>query len=247
MLSKSKIKDIQSLSQKKLRDEAGVFIAEGPKLVQEILLEANIQVKEVFATNEWLNSNPVLSEEQQKKLQIVEDNELKKISTLSTPNQVVGIFMQPEMKALDQPDGLILMLDTIQDPGNLGTIIRCADWFGIQHIICSSDSADCFNPKVVQSTMGSIARVNIHYENLEEILKRFSDVPVYAAMLDGIAADKTAIAKPAFLLIGNEAKGIRPSLLHYVKHRVTIPRIGHAESLNAAVATGILLYALRKP
>lgn len=247
MLSKSKIKDIQSLSQKKLRDEAGVFIAEGPKLVQEILLEANIQVKEVFATNEWLNSNPVLNAEQRQKLQVVEEYELKKISALSTPNHVLGIFGQPEMKALEKPNGLILMLDTIQDPGNLGTIIRCADWFGLQQIICSSDSVDCFNPKVVQSTMGSIARVNVQYADLEDVLQRFSAVPVYAAMLEGIAADTISIADPAFLLIGNESRGIRPGLQRYITHRITIPRIGQAESLNAAVATGILLYAIRKP
>lgn len=244
MLVKSQIKYIQTLSQKKLRDEEGVFVAEGPKAVAEFLQAPQVQLRQLFATNTWaLDQASLLAQLPEASFTLVDEKELQRISFLSTPNQVLGVFEKPQFsKALSNRGGLILMLDTLQDPGNLGTIIRCADWFGLQKIICSEDSADAFNPKVVQASMGSLARIEIVYTPLDSFLEQHPDQPVFAAVLAGKPVAEIEKPESAYLIIGNESKGIRPSLLRH-KHltRVTIPRKGEAESLNAAVAAGILL------
>ena len=237
---KSKIKYIQSLSQKKLREEAGVFVAEGSKIVEEILQAPNVEAHEIFATTEWLQQNPYWKQHLQQKLLEVTDDELKRISFLQTPNNVLGIFKHPVFV----PGGVnkvSLMLDTIQDPGNLGTIIRCADWFGVQQIICSMECVDVFNPKVVQSTMGSICRVRVIYQDLVSFVGAHKTTPIYAATLQGKDISRQSPIQEGIILIGNESKGIRPELLSMVNHQITIPRKGNAESLNAAVATGIIL------
>jgi TrmH family RNA methyltransferase len=240
MLVKSKVKYIQSLGQKKFRQQEGVFIAEGPKLVKELLTEYSGYVQEVFALKSWIKENSVqaalcpFSE--------ITESELKMISQLATPNQVVAVVKQfNTVRPVADKDTFILVLDGIQDPGNLGTIIRIADWFGVQHIVCSMDCADLYNPKVVQSTMGSIARVNVYYTSLSEWLGRQNAVPVYAAMLKG--QDITKLPSPAggIIVIGNESKGISEEVSGFCNTYITIPQKGKAESLNAAVATGIIL------
>lgn len=239
MLIKSQVKYIQSLSHKKLRDSEEVFVAEGPKLINELLRGANIQVQQLFALKEWIEEQ---APEIQKSVTEISPSELERISLLQTPNQVLGIFKKPTFTA-NRPlrNTLSLMLDTIQDPGNLGTIIRCADWFGISQIVCSTDCADAFNPKVVQSSMGSIARVQVLYEPLAEFLAKEPGIPTYAAVLDGTNVRQLPPVKEGIIIIGNESKGISDGVLALSRHRITIPRKGDAESLNAAVATGIIL------
>ena len=241
MLMKSKIKYIQSLSQKKFREEQGVFVAEGPKIVAEFLQADNVQLKELYATGKWIGEHPELKQELNSSLLEISESDLQRISFLQTPNQVLGVFGLPVFPSFDPTNKVSLMLDTIQDPGNLGTILRCADWFGLGQVICSKECADVFNPKVVQSTMGSITRVQVIYEDLPSIIHSYNNLPIYAAMLNGKNIAEYKSITEAFILIGNESKGIDPALLSSVHHQITIPRKGNAESLNAAVATGIIL------
>lgn len=239
MLVKSQVKYIQSLSQKKLRDEEGVFVAEGPKIINELLQAGNPALRQVFGTAEWLATHPELPAGIALE---VTPEELGKLSFLQTPNQVLGIFRKPVFSPSDHwQSSVSLMLDTLQDPGNLGTILRCADWFGIKRVICSKDSADVFNPKVVQSTMGSIARVEVIYEDLPAFIRQHPQVPVYATTLNGRSLQELGPVTAGIILIGNESRGIHEELLALASHRITIPRKGQAESLNAAVATGIIL------
>ena len=243
MVTKSAVKYIQSLQHKKFRDAYGRFVAEGPKLVDELLELDAFPCEMVYATKDWKQPPGINS---QIKVEVIENFELEKISGLSQPNQVVAIF---EKKTI-HPDpkksaGWIIALENIQDPGNLGTIIRIADWFGIDHIICSHGTADVYNPKVVQSTMASLARVHISYHDLAEILPALNR-PIIAATLGGSSLDEFQIKENGVLLIGNESKGISEDLQKIANHNITIPRRGKAESLNAAVATGILLYGLMK-
>ncbi len=246
MLSKSNIKYIQSLQHKKFRDEYQVFMAEGPKVVNELLRSGVFECKRIFALEEWVNSqSETILNIAGNNLEQVEQFELEKIAFYTTPNQVVAIFsIRKPIDKIEVNEGITLVLDNIKDPGNFGTIIRTADWFGIKNIVCSEDTVDMYNNKVVQSTMASLARVNILYVNLPEWLNANNMVPVIAATLDGIHPDKVKNSSPMILIIGNESNGIRPEILEMSDKQVTIPRIGHAESLNAAVATGILLHAL---
>jgi RNA methyltransferase, TrmH family len=238
MLIKSQVKYIQSLSHKKLRDSEGVFVAEGPKLINE-LLSARMPLQELFAVKEWIEVQkgplPVAVTE-------ISQGELERISQLQTPNQVLGVFKKPDFSA-NKPlrNTFSIMLDTIQDPGNLGTIIRCADWFGISQVFCSTDCADAWNIKVVQATMGSIARVQVAYGSLEQWLEQEPGLPTYAAVLEGTDLRKLPPVKEGIIIIGNESKGISDAILARCSNRITIPRHGQAESLNAAVATGIIL------
>jgi TrmH family RNA methyltransferase len=242
MLIKSQVKYIQSLSHKKSRDTEDVFIAEGPKLINELLYtphRGEVQLQQLFAVTAWIHGQPA---GMSKKVIEISESELERISFLQTPNQVLGIFKKPVFPAGTSVRNTVsLVLDTIQDPGNLGTIIRCADWFGIQQIICSTDCADAFNPKVVQASMGSIARVQVLYQPLDLFLQQHPDVPAYAAVLDGTDLRKVKAPQQGFIVIGNESKGISESVLALCRERITIPRKGQAESLNAAVATGIIL------
>jgi RNA methyltransferase, TrmH family len=243
MLGKSRLKYIQSLGQKKVRDEAGVFIAEGPKLIAELLTSGNMHVQEIFSLKEW--TKPPISGNKSNKEELciteITADELGKISQLSTPNQVLAIIKKPDTPLIQAANKLVLALDTIQDPGNLGTIVRIADWFGLTDIVCSRDCADIFNPKVVQATMGSIARVAVLYTDLAEWIGLQKNIPLFAAVLDGERVMDVSKPKEGILIIGNESKGISPQLLTLVNRKITIPGKGKAESLNAAVATGILL------
>jgi TrmH family RNA methyltransferase len=243
MLVKSQVKYIQSLGQKKFRDQEGVFIAEGPKLLDELLKASNIRLLHIYATKEWLEDKdesswsnsapaPVIS--------LLKKGELERISGLSTPNQVLAVCCRPVFEPASFENSVSLLLDGIQDPGNMGTIIRIADWFGVSNVACSHDCADCFNAKTVQSTMGSISRVQVLYLDLEELIGS-QGLPVYAAALEGRPVQDIGRITKGMILIGNESKGIRPELLAKATQLITIPGRGKAESLNAAVAAGIVL------
>lgn len=246
MLSKSHTKYIQSLQHKKERDAAGLFVAEGPRLVAELLQGNSFICKELVAVSEWLSHNRELSAASGAAIYEAELFEMEKISSLSTPNQVLAVFEKAiPLNDFNTDDQWILALDTIQDPGNMGTIIRIADWFGIRHIICSEDSADMYNPKVVQSTMGSIARVNLLYTDIIKWLSAHDDLPVYATAMNGTDITKASALNKGVIIIGNEGRGVSSELMSMATAKISIPRFGGAESLNAAVATGIILSHLR--
>lgn len=240
MLTKSKLKYIQSLSQKKQRDDANAFIAEGPKLVKELLESAPQAIQEIFALKVWVEENQKFLTKNL--VAEISEKELERISLLSTPNKVVAILKKFDTgKTIITKDRIILALDTIQDPGNFGTIIRTADWFGVEQIVCSPDCADMYNSKVVQATMGSIARVKVFYADLEKWLVSVKDARIYAAVLEGQDISFMKKINEGIILIGNESKGISDEILRLANNKITIPKKGKAESLNAAVATGIIL------
>ncbi len=246
MLSKTYTKYIQSLHHKKFRDAENAFIAEGSKVVMELMTSSKIVCEHILAKADWLNENERFMRKYYKgPLETVEDFELGKISALSTPNQVLGIFKKIQQGSVNVAGQISLALDTIQDPGNLGTIIRIADWFGVINIICSENCVDIYNPKVVQSTMGSLGRVEVVYTNLFEFLNRNNSIPIYAAALNGKSVGELKELKEGILLIGNESKGISAEVMQMATEKITIPKYGMAESLNAAVATGIILSHLR--
>ena len=244
MLSKSTVKYIQSLQHKKLRDAEGLFVAEGPKLVKE-LLEGNIfTCKGVYALPSWIETCSYANKDL---LFPITEIELTKISQLSQPNAVVAVFQKKEVNpTFSVHNNITLVLDDIQDPGNLGTIIRIADWFGVKNIVCSNHTADMYNAKVVQSTMASIQQVNVLYTDLFEWFQQNKKVPILAATLGGANIKTLAPIKEGILIIGNESKGVSAQLLQLTTQHITIPRIGEAESLNAAVAAGIILYELTR-
>ena len=240
MPGKAKTKYIQSLGQKKQRDEEGLFIAEGPKIVNDVLHSAPQYIKEIYAVKEWLKDNgdhplrQIFNE--------VSDEELEKMSQLKTPHQVIAVIKKFDTgKTIEVKGKISLVLDTIQDPGNLGTIIRTADWFGLSQVVCSNDCADVYNPKVVQATMGSIARVKVFYVDLLSWLVRQKDISIYAMTLEGKDITEMKPLKEGLILIGNESKGIRDEIMEVAGEKITIPGKGLAESLNAAVAAGIVL------
>jgi TrmH family RNA methyltransferase len=235
MLSKNELKYIQSLCHKKQREESGLFLAEGPKLVEE-LLQSDYRIKKILATDQWYQEHQSVPAIEQ-----VTEIDLARISSLQTPNQVLAIVEQKYPEGEPVMHGrLSLVLDGIQDPGNMGTIIRIADWFGVDQVIASEDTVELYNPKVIQSTMGSFMRIKLWYKSLSQFVAVL-DVPVYGALLAGNNLYELKAPKEGVLIIGNESKGIRAPLLPFITNPVTIPRIGGAESLNAAVATGILL------
>ncbi len=239
-MNNNELKYIQSFAHKKHWDQESVFIVEGPKLVKE-LLESDWIIEKIYASAEWLNAqDPIgLPTEQ------VDEIILARISQFKTANQVLALVKKKVANApLDFDKELTLVLDGIQDPGNFGAMIRTADWFGVKQILVSEDNAGLYNPKVIQSTMGSFLRVHVAQYNIEAVLST-SKIPVYGAVLSGAPLSRTKMQAPCFLVIGNESKGIRPNLQPYISHPVTITSYGAAESLNAAVATGILLSSWR--
>jgi TrmH family RNA methyltransferase len=243
MLSKKIVKYIQSLSHKKFRDEEGVFIAEGPKIVSEFLLSEETKCTMICAEKKWLSENEsLLKNINTENIFETDDHWLQSISLLKTPNKVVAVFNKknaPEIPNLSNK--ISLMLDDLQDPGNMGTIIRIADWFGVENIICSENSVDCYNPKVVQSTMGSLSRINVFYTDLFSFIEKNKEINLYATTLSGTSIFKLPKINEGIILIGNESKGVHEDLLKFSSHQITIPKFGHAESLNAAVASGIIL------
>jgi TrmH family RNA methyltransferase len=238
LISKSQIKLITGLQQKKYRDKSGLFVAEGPKVIGE-LIRSGMNLHLLFAT-ERMDSVPVEPE-------IITSEELQKISFLKSPNTALAIFEIPETNIIGEL-GLVIALDAVRDPGNLGTIIRLCDWFGVAQLVCSEDTADCYNPKVIQATMGSISRVQVHYTNLEDYLQR-SSLPVFGAVMDGDSVYGRSLPADGILVMGNEANGISPAIDQFIDFRITIPRFGKnqvTESLNVATATAILLSEFRR-
>lgn len=236
MLSKKEIKDIQSLDLKKFREEQRLFIAEGAKIVSELIDIIPQQIVKVYALAAWANENV----RKNIPVEIISDIELEKISQLQTSNVCLAVIRQFEVQEPHIENEFCLYLDKIQDPGNLGTIIRIADWFGIKNVICSAGCVDVYNSKVVQSSMASIGRVAVYYDKQNDWLQK-QNVPVFAATLQGKPPQTFSKPHAGILIIGNESKGISTEILEKATHQVTIPRKGAAESLNAAVATGIIL------
>ena len=241
MINNSELKYIQSFAHKKHWAEESVFIVEGPKLLEE-LLASHWVVRKIMALPDWIQAQGHLP------CEVVEVDEvmLGRLSLLQTPNKVMAIVEKKKETAVtDFKNTSTLLLDGIQDPGNLGTIMRTADWFGIKQIIVSDDTAGWYNPKVIQSTMGSCFRVNLSSMDLETLLQANAQsenkLPVYGALLNGKSMHEIKWDPANFILIGNESKGIRENLMSFISHPISIPRIGGAESLNAAVATGIIL------
>jgi len=246
LISKAQIKHIQSLKQIKFRREHGLFVAEGPKIVGELPV-SDIKVDAVFALEEWIEGSKGKFEYIKAEINQLSPKELERISNLSSPNQVLAVCHIPERNAdeISDADGTVLVLDGIRDPGNLGTIIRTADWFGIRHIVCSDDCVDAYNPKVVQASMGSIARVKVFYTDLNEYLSR-TKLPVYATVMNGESIWDANPGEGVYV-IGNESNGIRTEVLRHATQKISIPSAeGEAESLNASVATGIVLAVASK-
>lgn len=244
MLSKNRIKEIQSLQIKKFRDAQKLFLAEGIKTVLEILEHAPSSMEEVFATSGFMEAHAVPLKKANVKLTEVDETELKKISLQSTPNSVLAVcryFGQKSMQ-LDFENSFSLYLDDIRDPGNFGTIIRLADWFGISTVFCSPGSCDLYNPKVIQSTMGAFLRVNCIYTELGQLLSQQSIERVYGAVLNGSDLYQEEL-QSGLIVIGNEANGISAENLQRINRRLTIPaaQSGGAESLNAAMAASIIV------
>ncbi|MBE7645925.1 RNA methyltransferase [Tenacibaculum finnmarkense genomovar ulcerans] len=239
-LSKSNLKLITSLQQKKYRQKHQLFVAEGVKVVAE-LLKSSVEVAHIFTVDTSFEiANNVQST-------LISEVELKKISTLKNPNKVLGLFKIPRETARNSAN-FTLALDEVNDPGNLGTIIRLCDWFGITELVCSKNTVDCYNQKVVQSTMGSLTRVHISYVDLPSYLKE-TPLAVYTADMDGENIYKASLPEKAVLVMGNEANGISNEIAAIVKHKLTIPRFGDiqkTESLNVATATAILLSEFKR-
>ncbi len=247
MISKNKIKYIRSLELKKNRNKEGKFVAEGFKVVDDLL--ALQPADQIVATGEWLRGKHFGAE-----TEVIEvtDEELKKVSFLQHPQQVLAVFKQATSGDYSiNTSELSLALDGVQDPGNLGTIIRIADWFGITHIYCSQDTADVYNPKVVQATMGSIARVKVEYGDLLGLVESLpADVPVYGTLLDGDNIYQQKLENRGLIVMGNEGKGISPDLSKKVNHKLLIPNFPEgratADSLNVAIATAITCSEFRR-
>ena len=237
MVTKNQKKVIKSLHQKKYRKVYGIFVAEGIKLINE-LITSKIKVNNIYTVD------PDAFHLSDNLCTLVKENELKQLSFLNTPQKALGVFYIPKEVNITL-DHLILSLDDVRDPGNLGTIIRLCDWFGIQHLVCSENTVDCYNPKVVQASMGSISRVYIHYVNLEKFLESIPiDLPVFGTFLEGNIIYKQNTPTKGIIVMGNEANGISPKISKYITHKITIPSFSlhqKTESLNVATATAITL------
>ena len=236
MISKNRIRFINALSQKKQRIENNRFIIEGEKMVNEAIQWIPAQIENIYATSDFESNtlvDAILLEE-------ISIKELKEISTLTTPNKTLAVCKIPDTKPIDSP--FMICLDGVQDPGNMGTILRLADWFGIKDVVCSKNTVDCYNPKVLQATMGAIFRVNVHYLDLTEFLST-TELPVFGALLDGENIFENNYERKGILVLGNEGSGISEEIKKYVQKAITIPRFGEAESLNVATAGAIILGA----
>ncbi|WP_107038569.1 TrmH family RNA methyltransferase [Brumimicrobium mesophilum] len=239
MISKEQIKFIRSLHRKKFRDIGQQFIIEGPKMIAEAIKYAPDSLIQVFGTEPTQEKLPehVVFEE-------IDNKTLGQISTLKHPQKQVAIcnYLQ---KNTARPN-FYIALDTIQDPGNLGTILRLASWFGVQHIIASKETVDCYNPKVVQASMGAIFNVNMEYVDLKEALEN-TELPIYGSLLEGENIYETEISKKGIMIMGNEGNGISEEIMKFITDPITIPQFGKGESLNVAMATAVLLSEFSRP
>ena len=241
MITKAQVKHIRSLDDKNYRRQFNEFVVEGEKMLSEVL-RSGFEILMIYAVDEWVEKYK--AELKNKPYQLIPYFELEKISQFKTPNQVLAVVKIPVAAIPSSLSGLTLILDDIRDPGNLGTIIRIADWFGIQNVICSIGSVDVYGSKVIQATMGSVFRVGVFYTDLKSYILSQSGTQVIGASLMGKDISEFQYTQPAFLLIGNESKGLSQELEALCSDTVKIPQLGQAESLNAAVATGIICHAL---
>ena len=240
MISKAQVKQVRALHQKKYRDEYGLFIAEGPKVVME-LLNSRFKLEELFATKEFVLRDNNLS------ASVVTEKELESISAQSTPNQIVGVFeiptQAPDLKLMR--DQLVLAVEDIRDPGNMGAIIRIADWFGISDLLCSENCVDTYNPKTVQAAMGSLARVAVHTVNLKNALTGFEKV--YGTLMTGKSIYDEKLSANGVILIGNESRGLSEDMLECITDKISIPNFSKgADSLNAAMAAAVICSEFRR-
>jgi len=238
MLSKTQVKLITSLKQKKYRLQHNLFVAEGIKTINE-LLQSHFKLHQLFTTTSF--NIDAINET------VISETELKKISFLKTPNNALALFKIPETNSIDDSK-LIVALNDIRDPGNLGTIIRLCDWFGVVDLVCSNETVDSFNPKVIQATMGSITRVNVSYVNLNKFLSE-TKADKFGAFMDGDNVYSKSLPKKGILVLGNEANGISEEVSRLIDQRISIPRFGNlqeTESLNVAAATAILLSEFKR-
>lgn len=254
MLSKNQIKFANSLKQKKEREALRLFVIEGSKMVKEALA-SSLKIKQLLATADFIHQNDL---EHYPVIQEVTGAELERITSLVTPNEAFAICEMPsyQLVASELKNKLSLVLDDIKDPGNMGTIIRIADWYGIEHIICSEQTVDVYNSKVVQSTMGSVCRIKVHYTDLAVFLannRQHEKIPVFGALLEGENIYKKKLPAGGLIMIGNESKGIREALIPMIDQKIHIPSFSHfkqsgeeAESLNAAIATAIICSEFRR-
>jgi len=244
MLSKN---NINALQKKKFRQKYNNFLVEGDKMVLEILINGQFKIHSIYAVTSWLEENAPLLIRHRDKTTEVTDRELKSISSLTTPNRVLCVLEMPDVKLDDKKitDSLSLVLDNIQDPGNMGSILRTADWFGIEHVFCLH-CVDVYNPKVIQATMGAFLRVTTIQTEAEALFERWNTLPVYGTFLDGENMYESDLREKGFIVIGNEGRGIRPVIQPYIMHKIKIPAYGKAESLNAVVATGIICAEFRR-
>ena len=239
-ISKNQLKIITSLSQKKYRQKYNLFIAEGKKVVNE-LLNSSFEIDTLFATDEFktdISSDKIIR---------ILEKDLQKISNLKSSNKALGLFKIPDEKPLKK-SGIIIALDAINDPGNLGTIIRLCDWFGVHQLVCSKDTVDCYNQKVVQASMGSLTRVSVRYLDLEPYLED-AKLPTFIADMDGANIYQATLPKEAILIMGNEANGVSDKIKSLIDNKISIPRFGEVqetESLNVATATAILLSEFKR-
>ncbi|WP_299396274.1 RNA methyltransferase [uncultured Gelidibacter sp.] len=239
MLTKNQIKLITSLVQKKQRSKHQLFTVEGKKAVDEFL-RSSFKLHHLYAVNDNFDVDA-------EHFSLISTAELKKISALTTPQEVLAVFEIPPAKAVST-DKLIVALDDVRDPGNLGTIIRLCDWFGIEHLVCSETTVDCYNPKVVQATMGSLTRVHLSYLNLEEFLKE-SKVQKFGTFMDGANVYETTLPEQGILIMGNEGSGISADVEKLIEDRLSIPSFSahqSTESLNVATATAVLLSEFKR-
>lgn len=249
-LSKNKIKYIQSLKDKKHRNISNTFVAEGEKIVLDLLQSCKCQL--IAGLPDIISKIDNDKIDSDVEVIIASSDELKKATHLKTAPPVIGVFYKPELNEnqIDFSEGLHLVLDGVQDPGNMGTIVRIADWFGIKNIICSTDTVDIYNPKTVQSTMGAISRINVIYTNLQEFLQQHSQVPVYGTFLEGENIYSQKLSKNAFIIMGSEGKGISENLSSMVTNKLFIPNYPAntetSESLNVSVATAIICSEFRR-
>ncbi len=247
ILSKNRIKYIHSLELKKIRKAEKVFLAEGPKLVGDLL--GHFPCRLLIATSQWVSYNQTTFIED---IVEVSDEELSRASLLKTPQQVLAVFEQPEYEMNPEviTRSLCLALDDVQDPGNLGTIIRLADWFGIEHIFCSPNTADAYNPKTVQATMGGIARVKLHYTPLPDLICSLAQIPIYGTFLDGENMYSQKLSTTGLIVMGNEGNGIGDEVRKLINRKLYIPNYPvereTSESLNVAIATAVVCAEFRR-
>ena len=246
MISKNQIKHIRSLQTHKFRQIHRQYIVEGEKMLNE-LLNSEQKILQLYALPEWAETNNNLLSEKKIQSEIINLKELEVISSLTTPNKVLAVVSMQEESAMpfSLNEGFFIGLENLQDPGNMGTIIRSAEWFGVKAIFCTENTVDIYNPKVVQASMGSVFRIPVLYLDLNRLLLENTDTNSYAAVLGGNNVYETTFSKNAILLIGNESKGLSSEIVKQCKYKITIPSFGKADSLNAAVACSVLLGLMR--